>query len=118
MLADNGLADIKLSIRQNDTDIKSEILNEINNFDNNISEKDIAISKLRQELDSYKVSDSTLIQEVKSFIMPSVIFLTEKSSNIRGQTAQDGSLLYFIPVSMLIGVSSRNGCKKGFMRKI
>lgn len=65
MLADNGLADTKLSIRQNDTDIKSEILNEINKFDNNISEKDIAISKLRQELDSYKVTDSTLIQEIK-----------------------------------------------------
>lgn len=65
MLADNGLADTKLSIRQNDTDIKSEILNEINKFDNNISEKDIAISKLRQELDSYKVADSTLLQEIK-----------------------------------------------------
>lgn len=65
MLVDNGLADTKLSIRQNDTDIKSEILNEINKFDNNISEKDIAISKLRQELDSYKVTDSTLIQEIK-----------------------------------------------------
>ncbi|SEM91052.1 uncharacterized hydrophobic domain-containing protein [Chryseobacterium taichungense] len=65
MLVDNGLTDTKLSIRQNDTDIKSEILNEINKFDNNISEKDIAISKLRQELDSYKVTDSTLIQEIK-----------------------------------------------------
>lgn len=65
MLADNGLADTKLSIRQNDTNIKSEILNEINKFDNNISEKDIAISKLRQELDSYKVADSTLLQEIK-----------------------------------------------------
>lgn len=65
MLADNGLTDTKLTIRQNDTDIKSEILNEINKFDTNISEKDIAISKLRQELDSYKVTDSTLIQEIK-----------------------------------------------------
>lgn len=65
MLVDNGLTDTKLSIRQNDTDIKSEILNEINKFDNNISEKDIAISKLRQELDSYKVADSTLLQEIK-----------------------------------------------------
>ncbi|MBK5647682.1 MAG: DUF389 domain-containing protein, partial [Acinetobacter sp.] len=65
MLVDNGLTDTKLSIRQNDTDIKSEILNEINKFDNNISEKDIAISKLRQELDSYKLADSTLLQEIK-----------------------------------------------------
>ncbi|NML56280.1 DUF389 domain-containing protein [Chryseobacterium cheonjiense] len=65
MLADNGLLDTKLTIRQNDTDIKSEILSEINKFDNNISEKDIAISKLRQELDTYRVADSTLLQEIK-----------------------------------------------------
>uniref|UniRef100_UPI00289A3AA5 DUF389 domain-containing protein n=1 Tax=Chryseobacterium sp. TaxID=1871047 RepID=UPI00289A3AA5 len=43
MLATNGLLDTKLNIRQNETDIKSEILNEINKFDTNISEKDIAI---------------------------------------------------------------------------
>lgn len=65
MLSDNGLNNTKLNIRQNDTDIKSEILNEINKFDNNISEKDIAISKLRQELDTYKVSDSSLLKEIQ-----------------------------------------------------
>ncbi len=65
MLSDNGLAGTKLNIRQNDTDIKSEILNEINKFDSNISEKDIAISKLRQELDTYKVSDSSLLKEIQ-----------------------------------------------------
>jgi uncharacterized hydrophobic protein (TIGR00271 family) len=65
MLSDNGLADTKLNIRQNDTDIKSEIMSEINKFDNNISEKDIAISKLRQELDTYRVSDSTLLKEIE-----------------------------------------------------
>ncbi|MBE4948203.1 DUF389 domain-containing protein [Chryseobacterium culicis] len=65
MLSDNGLTNTKLNIRPNDTDIKSEILSEINKFDNNISEKDIAISKLRQELDSYKVSDSSLLKEIQ-----------------------------------------------------
>lgn len=65
MLSDNGLENTKLNIRQNDTDIKSEILSEINKFDNNISEKDIAISKLRQELDTYKVSDSSLLKEIQ-----------------------------------------------------
>lgn len=118
MLADNGLADTKLSIRQNDTDIKSEILNEINKFDNNISEKDIAISKLRQELDSYKVADSTLLQEIKILYPAMVIFHMGKSSNIPGQTAQGYSLLYFFPVRMLTGISLHNGCRKGFMRKI
>lgn len=65
MLNDNGLDNTKLNIRQNETDIKSEILNEINKFDSNISEKDIAISKLRQQLDSYRVTDSTLSQEIR-----------------------------------------------------
>ncbi len=65
LLPDHGLAGTKLIIRQNDTDIKSEILSEINKFDTNISEKDIAISKLRQELDAYKISDSTLLKEIE-----------------------------------------------------
>ena len=65
MLAVNGLLDTKLNIRQNETDIKSEILSEINKFDTNISEKDIAISTLRQELDTYKISDSSLVKEIK-----------------------------------------------------
>jgi uncharacterized hydrophobic protein (TIGR00271 family) len=65
MLADNGLAGTRLTIRQNDTDIKSEILSEINKFDSNISEKDITISKLRQELDTYRTSDSTLLKEIE-----------------------------------------------------
>lgn len=65
MLNDNGLDNTKLNIRQNETDIKSEILNEINKFDTNIAEKDIAISKLRQQLDSYRVTDSTLSQEIR-----------------------------------------------------
>lgn len=65
LLPDHGLAGTKLIIRQNDTDIKSEILSEINKFDSNISEKDIAISKLRQQLDTYKVSDSSLLKEIQ-----------------------------------------------------
>ncbi|WP_312751786.1 DUF389 domain-containing protein [Epilithonimonas hominis] len=65
MLTGNGLLDTKLNIRQNESDIKSEILSEINKFDTNISEKDIAISKLRQELDTYKISDSSLVKEIK-----------------------------------------------------
>ncbi|OCK50774.1 hypothetical protein BA768_18830 [Chryseobacterium sp. CBo1] len=65
LLAENGLTNTVLNIKQNSTDLKSEILSEINKTNNNISEKDIAISKLREELDSYKISDSTLVQEIK-----------------------------------------------------
>ena len=64
-LSDNGLPNTTLTIRQNDSDLKSEILSEINKNNNNLSEKHIAISNLRLELDSYKVSDSTLRKEIQ-----------------------------------------------------
>ncbi|MBD3903038.1 DUF389 domain-containing protein [Chryseobacterium sp. Ch-15] len=71
MLISNGLSGTKFNVRQSTSDVKSEILNEINKNNINLSEKDIAVSKLRQELDEYKISDSTLVQEIKA-IYPSV----------------------------------------------
>ncbi|KFC17797.1 membrane protein [Epilithonimonas lactis] len=65
MLSDNGLANTKINIRQNNSDLKSEILSEINKNNTNLSEKDIALSSLRSELDNYKVSDSTLRKEIQ-----------------------------------------------------
>ncbi|SFH93974.1 DUF389 domain-containing protein [Halpernia frigidisoli] len=64
MLAKDGIFGAKLTIRQNNTDLKSEILSEINKNDTNISEKDIALTKIRQELDNYKITDSTLLKEI------------------------------------------------------
>lgn len=65
MLVDNGLPDTKFNIRQNNSDLKAEILSEITKNNTNLSEKDIAISKLREELDTYKISDSTLKDELQ-----------------------------------------------------
>ena len=65
VLSDNGLANTKINIRQNNSDLKSEILSEINKNNTNLSEKDIALSSLRSELDNYKVSDSTLGKEIQ-----------------------------------------------------
>ncbi|KFF01392.1 membrane protein [Chryseobacterium formosense] len=65
MLSDNGLSNTKINIRQNNSDLKSEILSEINKNNTNLSEKDIALSSLRSELDNYKVSDSTLGKEIQ-----------------------------------------------------
>jgi uncharacterized hydrophobic protein (TIGR00271 family) len=65
MLSDNGLANTTINIRQNNSDLKSEILSEINKNNTNLSEKDIALSSLRSELDNYKVSDSTLGKEIQ-----------------------------------------------------
>lgn len=65
MLSDNGLLNTTINIRQNNSDLKSEILSEINKNNTNLSEKDIALSNLRSELDNYKVSDSTLGKELQ-----------------------------------------------------
>lgn len=41
MLTDNGLSNTTINIRQNNSDLKSEILSEINTNNTNLSEKDI-----------------------------------------------------------------------------
>ncbi len=65
LLQDNGLQDTRLSIRQDSSSLKSEILKEISKNTTNISEKDVTISQLRRQLDQYRVSDSSLIQEIQ-----------------------------------------------------
>lgn len=63
LLGEKGV-EAKLNIRQDDTDLKSEILSEVNKRNASISEKDLTINSLRQELDRYKVNDRSLIREM------------------------------------------------------
>ena len=63
LLGEKGV-EAKLNIRQDDTDLKSEILSEVNKRNASISEKDLTINSLRQELDKYKVNDRSLIREM------------------------------------------------------
>lgn len=60
-----GLEDTKLNIKQNTSDIKAEILNEINKNTSSVSEKDLQINLLNKELNEYKIEDKDLINEVK-----------------------------------------------------
>src|SRR5690606_2477395 len=64
ILTNMGAANTELSFRQNDDNLKAEILSEISKQDNAISEKDVAINRLRTELDKYKLNDSTLTKEL------------------------------------------------------
>lgn len=66
-----GAENTELSFRQNDDNLKAEILNEINKKESAISEKDLAINKLRLELDQYKFSDSTLVKEL-NILFPAI----------------------------------------------
>ncbi|AZA81316.1 hypothetical protein C1637_01700 [Chryseobacterium lactis] len=59
-----GITNTKLIVKQDATDLKSEILNEIGQRNNVLSEKDIVINQLRQQLDKYTVKDSSLIKEI------------------------------------------------------
>lgn len=63
-LKEFGLMNAKLIIKQDATDLKSEILNEIGKKDNVLSEKDIMINNLRNELDKYSVKDSGVVKEM------------------------------------------------------
>lgn len=60
-----GITNTQLSIKQNNRDLKTEILSEINKQNSQFSEKDILIQNLTQELNQYKINDPILINEIK-----------------------------------------------------
>src|SRR5690606_14138229 len=72
VLANMGAINTRLTFRQNDEDLKSEILNEINKKETVLSEKDIAINNLRSELSKYKLDDPTLTKEL-AILFPAII---------------------------------------------
>lgn len=54
----------KLVIRQDNKDIKSEILHELNQQNKHLSEKDILIERLQKELEEYKLDQTEILQEM------------------------------------------------------
>ncbi len=68
-LSQYDLYDTKLEIRQDVKDLKSEILNEIGNQNKTLTEKDVLINNLKQELSQYKIDDSELLKEI-SILFP------------------------------------------------
>lgn len=54
----------KLVIRQDNKDIKSEILHELNQQNKHLSEKDILIERLQKELEEYKLNQTEILQEM------------------------------------------------------
>ncbi|OVE60682.1 DUF389 domain-containing protein [Chryseobacterium mucoviscidosis] len=64
-LKDFGISNTKLSIKQNTSDLKSEILNEINLQKTTFSEKDLQIKELKNELGEYKMDNSELNKEIQ-----------------------------------------------------
>lgn len=60
-----GVLNTSLSIKQNTSDLKSEILSELNKENTNISEKDIQIGVLNNELKQYRYDNPELFNEAK-----------------------------------------------------
>lgn len=60
-----GFPQTELIIKQNNQDLKNEILSELNISNTHISEKDLQIQKLSQELEIYHFGDKQLLNEVK-----------------------------------------------------
>ncbi len=60
-----GIFNTKLIIKQDASDIKSEILREISLKNSDVSEKDLKINELQNALNEYKVDNPELISEVR-----------------------------------------------------
>lgn len=60
-----GLNNAELIIKQGSADIKAEILSQINSNNNTLSEKDLTINRLRNELNLYTMSEENLDKEIK-----------------------------------------------------
>ncbi len=58
------IKDTELHIRQDSTDLKQDILKEINRQSYNVSEKDFTIQNLRKQLSTYTFDDKQLIKEI------------------------------------------------------
>ncbi|QBR13271.1 MULTISPECIES: DUF389 domain-containing protein [unclassified Sphingobacterium] len=63
-LENYNLTNTELLIRQDSTDLKRDILAEISKQSQHVSEKDITIQNLRNELSTYTFNDKELIQEI------------------------------------------------------
>ncbi|MDM1348820.1 DUF389 domain-containing protein [Myroides marinus] len=66
LLQEKGLTEVNLTFKQDEKDIKSEILNELNRQDRLFAEKDIIINDLKKELAKYKVNQPSLVNEIQA----------------------------------------------------
>lgn len=70
-LSNFGLENTSLVIKQNTSDLKAEILSELNKQNTNVSEKDIQINLLNNELKKYKF-DNTEIKNEAAILFPEI----------------------------------------------
>lgn len=64
-LIDFGIQNTILNIRQYNSELKSEIMSELSKNNTNLSERDLEITALRQEIQQYQIADKDLFKELK-----------------------------------------------------
>ena len=84
-LANYKITNTLLTIKQNSSDIKSEILAEINLNNGLITEKDLQVTKLLADINSYKVGNAQLNKEV-SILFPNITSVSFGKINNYSQT--------------------------------
>lgn len=91
-----GVNNTKLIIKQNTSDLKAEILNEINLQKANASEKDVQINVLKNELNQYKMDNPALVKEIKILFPEVKEIAVGKIQNFytTDSTAVETALLY------------------------
>lgn len=63
LLNEKDIKQTVLTFRNDDADLKSEILSELGKQNASLTEKDVAINNLRIELNKYKINDQSIYQE-------------------------------------------------------
>lgn len=89
-LQDYGLSQTELVIRQDEIDLKSEILSELNTQQNVVSEKDLIITNLQKELSVYKFDNINVLHEIE------ILFPEMKNLSIGRQITESESDSAFI----------------------
>ena len=86
---------VSLVIKNNSSNLKSEILAEINQQNKDFSEKDIIIQNLTAELNEYKFDDRQLIKELR-IIFPEVenISIGKLNSYEKDSRKQQNTIIY------------------------
>lgn len=79
-----GLVNTELIIKQDASDIKTEILKEINLQNINVSEKDLKINELQSALSEYKIDNPELVSEIR-ILFPEMQNITLERCRILSQ---------------------------------
>lgn len=93
-----NISNTELIIRQKESDISQEILSEINKNKASLSNKDIKIKQLTEELEKYKIEDSDFAKEVKILFPNIKDFSFGRLNSFVSDSLSTTTLMLYTPV--------------------